>query len=127
MDYFRDPKSHRCTYREGVRLEEGNPFNVPAGSYHGWYQGVSDIPCYPNILLNGNTFGLASSGDDPSFYHGWVGNCPASQSECTEFRDTNDHSEPAHPSGRPYYLIRNDKIDTASCAGTVSQACIPLP
>lgn len=121
-DYFRDPQKHQCGYREGVRLEEGNPYNVPAGNYNGWFQSSSDIPCYPDILIDGNTFGLSSSGDGSALYRGWVGTCPVEQAECTEFRDPNDHSDPTHPSGRPYFMIRNDKIDTASCAGTVSQA-----
>lgn len=121
-DYFRDPKSHQCLYREDVAIEGENPYGVPAGNYNGWFQKGTDVPCYPNILLNGNTFGLSSSGDGASLYEGWVGTCPVEQAECTEFRDPNDHSDPSHPSGRPYFMIRNDKVDTASCGGTVSQA-----
>lgn len=121
-EYFRDPKAHQCEYRDSVTLGEGNRFNVPAGIYNGWFQRGNDVPCYPQILTNGNTFGLASAGDDPSVYKGWVGSCPVTQSECTEFRDPNDKTDPLHRDGKPYFLIRNDKIDTASCNGTVDQA-----
>ena len=41
------------------------------------------------------------------------------QSECTEFRDPNDHSDAIHPQGKPYFFISNSRLDKSSCAGKV--------
>ncbi len=123
-EYFHNPDTHTCEYREEVEGVEG----FPAGRYAGWFQiGVAPPkPCYPNLLESGSTFSLARRGDVA--YRGWTGLCPGSAGECTELRDANDHSDPQFPSGKPYFFIHNDTLDTTTCAGNVDvgNGCILL-
>lgn len=116
--YFRNPQNHTCEWKDNVLLQasvvEGIPFD---GEYSGWFQVGTDIPCYPEQLSTGNTYLNQNSGDPG--YTGWVANCPVEQSECTEFRDPNDTTDPLHPTGKPYFFIKNSRLDLTSCAGKV--------
>jgi hypothetical protein len=114
-EYFRAPDTHTCQYREDVTEVVG----LPAGRYAGWFQTNSSPaqPCYPELLEAGQTFGVARRADP--LYRGWVGTCSPSADACTELRDPMDTSDPDHPSGKPYFFIRNQRLDTASCAGNV--------
>ncbi len=123
--YFRNPGDHACEWRDGINLKADPANGIPTdGEYNGWFRTGEDLPCYPSFLAAGNTFLIQNSGD-PS-YTGWVGNCPIEQSECTEFRDPNDTSDPLHPSGKPYYFIKNQNVDVTSCNGEVDllRGCI---
>ena len=80
-------------------------------------KGSAATPCYPEKLSSGNAF-LSEFTAAPG-YRGWTDTCPAEQSECTEFRDPNDHSDLAHPKGKPYFFINNDKLDKTTCGGRV--------
>ncbi len=121
--YFRDPAAmgnHACEWRERVLLPDtvtkyGTTF--PAGEYSGFFvQGVDPPePCYPDLLSSGNNF-LMSFSAAPN-YRGWTELCPQDQSECTEYRDPNDHTDPAHPGGKSYFFIANNKLDLSTCNG----------
>lgn len=116
--YFRNPGDHACEWRDKVNLKANPAAGIPAdGEYNGWFRTGADVPCYPAFLSSGNTFLIQNSGD--AGYTGWAGNCPVEQSECTEFRDPNDHSDPLHPSAKPYYFIKNSRVDVTSCNGQV--------
>lgn len=116
--YFRNPGEHACEWKDKVLLKTSSTLGIPFdGEYNGWFRKGTQEPCYPGQLSSGNTFLNQNSGD-PS-YGGWVSTCPVEQSECTEFRDPNDHSDPAHPTGKPYYFIKNSHLDLKSCAGKV--------
>lgn len=116
--YFRAPQDHACEWKDIVKLEADVPAGIPiSGDYSGWFRVGTDEPCYPQKLASGNSYGLEYSGD--SKYSGWVGMCPEEQSECTEFRDPNDHSDPAHVTGKPYFFIKNSHLDLTSCGGRV--------
>lgn len=134
-EYFRAPEGKVCEYKEGVRLSAADFASAPAGSplktlpdgnYNGWFIQGSNTPCYPSILANGNTFGMAQRGD--AAYAGWTSSCSASQDSCTEFRDVNDTSDPNHSSGKPYFFLNNDSIDKSSCGGQIDPAngCVLL-
>jgi hypothetical protein len=75
-------------------------------------------------LSSGNSYLIRRTADMD--YWGWVGLCPIEQSECTEFRDTNDTSDPIHPTGKPYFFIKNQRLDMSSCNGKVNlqRGCI---
>jgi hypothetical protein len=117
VSYFRDPGPHTCEWKEKIFLSETADY--PQGEYSGWF--VKDQspaqPCYPGLLSRGNAFLFEYAGT-PN-YEGWVATCPRDQSECTEFRDVNDTTDQAHPSGKPYYFINNQKLDKSSCSGKV--------
>ncbi|MCI0479371.1 hypothetical protein L0Y59_02395 [Candidatus Uhrbacteria bacterium] len=116
--HFRNPFTHVCEWKDKVTLKANPATGIPAdGSYSGWFRRGTDAPCYPDVLSSGNTFLLQNSGDPG--YTGWVGLCPLEQSECTEFRDPNDHSDPVHPTGKPYFFIKNQRMDLTSCNGQV--------
>lgn len=121
-EYFRNPDNHVCEYREQVTGVVG----TPGGTYSGWFEVGSNPPksCYSDLLESGQTFGIARRAD-PS-YRGWVGMCEPEAAECTELRDPVDTSDAAHPSGKPYYFIRNEHLDASTCAGNVdrSNGCI---
>lgn len=134
-DYFRDPQNHICEFREGVRLSRANFPGDPILSllpaeevvYSGWFRAGSDYPCYPSNLEGGTFFNISRRGD--ANYVGWVGLCPGSAAECTEFRDPNDTSDPVYrQSGKPYYFVNNSRIDTRTCQGNVDvgTGCILL-
>ncbi len=126
-EYFKDPQSHLCEYRERVNVS--GVAGVPNGTYNGWFVKGGTTPCYPNALGSGQTFQLLNAGDAAPLpgYQGWGGLCPEQESECTEFRDPNDKPTPGSL-GRPYYFINNEAIDTRSCNGVVDPArgCVPL-
>ncbi|MBI4139075.1 hypothetical protein HY479_02895 [Candidatus Uhrbacteria bacterium] len=116
--YFRNPGNHACEWKDKVLLKKNLEGTIPVdGEYTGWFRTGTDVPCYPKVLSSGNTYLIQNSGDPG--YVGWGGLCPAEQSECTEFRDANDHSDPVHPAGKPYFFIHNQRIDLKSCAGKV--------
>lgn len=134
-EYFRAPAEKVCEYKEGIQLSSasfpnaptGSPLrNLPEGTYSGYFIQGSTTPCYPSILENGNTFGMAQRGD--AAYAGWTALCPASQDSCTEFRDVNDRTDPDHTSGKPYFFLNDDNIDKASCGGQIDPAngCVLL-
>ncbi len=119
--YFRDPGDHVCEWRNRIALvaTSTSVYSYPKGEYSGWFvKGVAPAtPCYPEKLSRGNTFLIQYSGAADT--RGWTGLCPKDQSECTEFRDTNDRSDQAHPQGKPYFFINNDRLDKSSCNGKV--------
>lgn len=113
-EYFRAPGNSLCEYR----APESTVVPDDDSSLGGWFvKGSVATPCYPNIIENGNAFGLAKTGD--SGYRGFVGACPEAASECTEIRDTSNLSDPTQPAGKSYYYIKNDRLDASSCNGTV--------
>ncbi len=123
-EYFRAPGKHVCEYKQDVLINKGDAGTVPAGTYSGWFQQGTKLPCYPNVLASGSNFQLVRNGDLTQ-YKGWVGLCAPENSECSEIRDPNDTSDPIHPSGRPYYLIDNENLDSKSCTGVdVGRGCI---
>lgn len=118
-EYFRNPGDHVCEYKENQALKNG--------TYFGWFQKGTTIPCYPEFLESGQTFQLAKNGDTK--YQGWGGLCPREAGECTEIRDPNDTSDPLHKTGKPYfYIYDREKFDTASCGGEVNvgKGCVLL-
>ncbi len=117
-EYFRDPDNHICEYREQLT----NVADAPPGGYSGWFEVGSNPPvsCYPTLLESGQAFGIARRADP--MYRGWVGLCEPEAAECTELRDPVDTSDPARPSGKPYFFIRNEHLNVASCAGRVDRA-----
>jgi hypothetical protein len=116
-EYFRDPGTSVCEYRQPVTTEAsaGAPSETLLG---GWYVKGSDAtPCYPTILENGRTYGLARSGDQT--YKGYVGACEEAAGECIELRDINDTSDPTQRAGKSYFYIKNDRLDVSTCNGQV--------
>jgi hypothetical protein len=125
-EYFRNPGNHSCEWRDSIELTADPSIGIYTnGSYGGWFRVGTSIPCYPGddsqsppkapYLKGGDTFGAYFTGEDP--YSGWVGHCPVNQSECTEFIDPNDTSDPTRPFGRSYFLINSRQLDTRSCGG----------
>ncbi|MEK7073331.1 MAG: hypothetical protein AAB974_02745, partial [Patescibacteria group bacterium] len=108
--YFKDPETRTCEFREDVQVTADRALD-------GWFRSGTDIPCDPALLVSGETFGIWKNGDDQ--YRGFVGSCPASASTCSEFLDPGDR-DTRNPLGRPYYFLKNQKIDTASCRGQVN-------
>ncbi len=121
-EYFRDPQNHACEYRDNVQLtaESAGVPGLPSGAYSGWFIKETDRPCYPDARDTGLTFSIVRRGD--LSYDGYAGICSASFGECTEFRDPRDHSDPRYRSGKPYYFISNERLDTTSCGGNVDLA-----
>jgi hypothetical protein len=127
VSYFRDPSDHVCEWKDNVVLEAASfagsaaqpAYSYPLGQYSGWFVKNSSPsgPCYPHLLSGGKSFLMEYPFSTK--YAGWTSLCPKDQSECTEFRDGNDHSDPEHPVGKPYYFINNNRVDKASCAGQV--------
>lgn len=124
-----------------------NPENYVGTTYDGWFKVGTECPCYPEMLRRGSTFGILYSGDTAvggtlgynpwdgsessryptdQTYEGWTGVCPETQAECSEFRDIADLSDPAHPQGRPYFVINDERLDKESCNGKVDpgQGCV---
>ncbi len=126
-EYFKDPEGKTCEYRENVTVS--GVIGVSGGQYSGWFQTDTSIPCYPNALTSGSSFSILRTGDalPAPGYSGWVGSCEEQEAECTEFRDPNDRSSD-FTTGRSYFFLRNNQIDTTSCAGTVdpSKGCVLL-
>jgi hypothetical protein len=124
-EYFRNPGTHACEYRTDVSGVTG-VVGLPDGQYEGWFVKGSNTPCYSQLLSGGKSFSIAKIGDQP--YAGWGGLCGQENAECTEFRDANDTADPRYPTGKPYYFLKNDKIDTTACAGQIDPAkgCVLL-
>ncbi|MBU2509679.1 hypothetical protein KKE33_04885, partial [Patescibacteria group bacterium] len=125
LAYFRNPLNHTCEWKDKVLLKKNDDNGIPQdGEYSGWFMQGQDLPCYKNALSVGNTYLIRNTADVD--YWGWVGMCPIEQSECTEFRDTNDTSDPVHPAGKPYFFIKNQRLDVSSCGGEVNlqKGCI---
>lgn len=118
VSYFRDPFKHVMEWKDRVTTSSTNPV-LPEGEYSGWFVKGYEPPTagYPDKNANGNTF-LLEFAASPG-YRGWTAECPAEQSECTEYRDPADDSDQAHPLGKPYFFIANDALDTKSCNGKV--------
>lgn len=118
-EYFRDPGNHSCVWQQAKKLKANPDVGILAdGDYSGWFQENSDIPCYPSYLGSGDTYLLNYTAEDA--YSGWVGKCPVDQSECTQFVDPNDTSDPSQPEGRSYFMVNSNKLDTRSCGGSVN-------
>ncbi|MDQ7815241.1 MAG: hypothetical protein RDU25_05580 [Patescibacteria group bacterium] len=117
--YFRAPLEHICEWHDKVELEASSNPTYPKGEYSGWFVKDSSPPqpCYPEKLGGGHTF-LGEFSGSPN-YRGTTSACPADQSECTEFRDTNDHSDQSHLQGKPYYFINNQLLDKSTCNGKI--------
>jgi hypothetical protein len=137
-DYFKDPESKTCEYKENLHLSGldfgDNPDptvsstlgDLADGTYSGWFRTGTNVPCYPANLQSGNFFGLPKRGDEP--YTGWVGTCDPQFGECTEFRDPNDTSDPDHRTGKPYFFVNNSKLDKTTCSSNydLGAGCILL-
>ncbi|HWQ99253.1 MAG TPA: hypothetical protein VN397_00195, partial [Candidatus Methylomirabilis sp.] len=130
-DYFRAPANHACEYRKAVVIDaECNVPNTSGATFDGWFKTGTTCPCHPDLLKGGGAFGIRYTGDPgynpwtfaTSSYRGWTATCPDQQAECTEFRDVADKSDPLHPLGRPYFVIKDDSLDTSSCNGQVDPA-----
>ncbi len=138
--YFRAPSDHACEYKEGVvigqtcGLSATDQARFSGRTYDGWFKVGTDCPCYIDRLVTGSAFGLRYTGDagynawagaDSSLYpagetyRGWTATCPEPQAECTELRDPNDKSDPLHPMGRPYFVVKDSRLDMESCNGQV--------
>lgn len=109
--YFKDPETRTCEYREEVPIPEAGR------SLSGWFRSGTDLACDPALLMSGETYGIWKNGDEQ--YKGFVGMCPSNYSSCTEFLDPADR-DMRSLLGRPYYFLKNQKIDTASCRGQVN-------
>jgi hypothetical protein len=143
--YFKDPTTvgqKICSYRGDVSKD--------GISYKGWFwKGVGrcglqadgnycaqdtdcgaggvcnkrdEQPCYPDYLQSGNNYGLWSYGV-ASAYKNFVGECPSTQSGCTEFVDHNENN-------KPYYIISDEHLKSrqTECNGEISEkaGCILL-
>lgn len=142
--YFKDPKvigNKLCEYQEpeggvpGWYIAEAGSCGDDSGSLcrkdedcaEGVGCNVEDpVPCYRDPLFIrrdtpvGQSFGIFSN--QSPLYEGFVGMCPLDQHMCSEFVDPQDTSD-VYPSGRPYYIIYNDKVTDkeGQCSGQVSQ------
>ncbi|MEY4723252.1 MAG: hypothetical protein RLZZ324_765, partial [Candidatus Parcubacteria bacterium] len=114
--YFKNPGNQTCQYKEGV--------SIGGQQRSGWFRtsaSGADVPCYANLLKNGETYDIAKN-DDPAFSAvggGWAGLCAPDSDRCTEFTDPAQTSA-ANPDGQPYYYLMNNKIDLQSCGGSAS-------
>lgn len=130
-DYFRAPADHACEYRKAVVIDAAcNVPNTKGATFDGWFKAGATCPCYPDLLKGGGAFGIRYAGD-PGYnawtfatpgYRGWTGLCPDAQAECTEFRDVADRGDPLHPLGRPYFVLKDNSLDTGSCNGQADPA-----
>ncbi|HSR89605.1 MAG TPA: hypothetical protein VLK22_04435 [Candidatus Udaeobacter sp.] len=135
--YFKDPATigqKICAYRENVFLNGSNysgwfwknvgkcsasgnlcTTDKDCGSSGGTCAGLDEQPCYPNYLQTGNNYGLWSYGVTSS-YNNFVGECPSTQSGCTEFIDHNDNN-------KVYDLINDDRMKAlqSGCNGQISE------
>ncbi|MEA3249028.1 MAG: hypothetical protein U9Q03_01575 [Patescibacteria group bacterium] len=116
--YFKEPSNQVCKFKTNIKYE--------GVQTSGWFRkselgGV--FPCYDDLFVNGETFGIYKNGDEQ--YAGWVGLCEAEFDQCEEFVDPLDTSE-IHPDGKPYYYLDNKKLDKAGCSGEASlkQGCV---
>ncbi len=118
VSYFRDPIDHLVEWKEKVTTSSTVP-SLPEAEYSGWFVKGYEPPTagYPSKVSAGNTFLMEFAGAPG--YRGWTAECPAEQSECTEYRDPADDTDQAHPSGKPYFFIANDMLDKGSCKGKV--------
>lgn len=144
--YFKDPKvtgAALCQYREDDG--EGTPgtggwfFNdigrcdndqtklckTDAQCGVGSCTGIGTTACYPNEVDRNGRFRLLSN-DNPD-YSGYVGMCPRTADQCTEFIDRVDISV-EYPGGRPYYVIFDDIVENriGECQGQASlrEGCV---
>ncbi len=116
--FFKDPGSQTCTYQENVNFEGKNVF--------GWFrtsESGSILPCYEDILKNGDYFDIARNGD--ANYQGWVGQCTDTADRCEEFIDPLDTTKD-NAAGKPYYFLMNNKLDLESCTGkgSLKEGCV---
>ncbi|MFA6447603.1 MAG: hypothetical protein WCW31_05125 [Patescibacteria group bacterium] len=115
-EYFRDPGQHACVWQKAVQLQKNEAYNIMQdGVYSGWFRKGTSIPCYPEYLGSGESFMLQFTGE--LRYAGWGAECPQDQSECAEFVDPNDSSDPSKPDGKSYFMINSNRLDTSSCGG----------
>jgi hypothetical protein len=133
--YFKDPVASGqkiCSYRKDVLVNNvsmsgwfwkgvgvcsnDKSKNCTANkdcSNQGTCQNINELPCYSNYVVQGNEYGLWSSGDSGK-YQNSVGECPLDQNQCTEFVDHNDGN-------KAYYFLNNEKLSSGNCDGLVSQ------
>lgn len=123
-EYFRDPQNHACEYKTDQDNVVGAP--DPTTKFSGWFIKGTTRPCYPNLLADGRSYTIALRADPA--YAGYGGMCEPEFNECTEFRDPNDTTDPTHRTGKPYFFLKNEKIDTRTCAGNTdpTRGCILL-
>lgn len=100
--YAKDPRERLCEFKE-------------TDTQTGWFKKGTDESCD-----YAGDYRIWRNAD--ADYAGWVGECPASESGCTTLVDVADKSLSEYPDGKPYFVIRNEKLDTKSCAGKVSRA-----
>ena len=109
--YFKAPDERICEYRENV--------SVDGVEFDGWFREGTDDACDPNFVVSGVFNGIRRNGDPE--YQGWAGSCPGNFAGCTEFRDPTDKNAALYPEGKPYYALKNAKLDITSCKNDVSQ------
>ncbi len=104
--YAKNPIERLCEYKENVL--------IGGIEISGWFKKDTELPCYDahKELISTN------ANDD---YLGWVGICDRKYSGCTTLVDPSDVTKD-NPQGKPYFVIRNDKLDSKSCNGKVSKA-----
>lgn len=150
--YFKDPGDQSCQYRTGVQIN--------GTDYDGWFRAGTDAFCYgtcstngnaacssdadcagannfcdtsvPSYIVNGTLSGIWNNGD--TTYGGWVGQCDAQNSACSEFQDPLDLETDERyqkDTGKKYYYLNNQNLDenvlpsSQRCNGQVSlkQGC----
>ncbi len=139
--YFKDPGNHTCAYRENVLIN--------GTDYDGWFRAGTDEFCYgtcsdgvtacssdaecggapdscntldPSYVINGTLSGVWRNGDDE--YLGWVGECEAQYSTCSEFQDPLDlETDELYQlaDGTQYFYLNNQSLDETVLPG--SQRC----
>jgi len=108
--YFKDPGRLTCTYKRQAGAESA-----------GWYKSGSNslMPDCPVINVGG-AYSIPASG--------WVGNCPADKSGCSEYRDPHEptNCNIAIPGQCNSYYYINSTIDTTGCNGVFNpdEGCI---
>lgn len=109
--YAKDPRERLCEYRD-------------SGEISGWFKKGTNEACTEYF---GTGDGVAFSFIDyevqknaDEYYDGWVGLCDKKNSGCTTLVDVADSTKD-YPDGKPYYVIRNEELDTESCSGQVSR------
>jgi hypothetical protein len=122
--YFKDPGEAACEYVDSTTLN--------GSKVSGWFKKGTQEPCDPRYARGGTAFGIRKNGD-PEFVPGkFAGLCKTDYAGCTEFTDHSDLGADGteFPQGRPYYYIKDSKIDAAvsACGNQVSkkQGCLAL-
>ncbi len=109
--HFKDPDTRTCEFREIASVA------TTGINASGWFRKGSNEPCDPGFLEAGSRYGVWKNSD--AQYDGWVGTCENRYDMCKEFIDPVDLSGP-NGTGKAYYAIMNDRLDTATCQGRAS-------